>query len=116
MAEMSWNGRGINIKTYGSQSDEIRDLIKALCFITGRCYDEVAQPEKPPGEDLFWPGEWYDWGFFKFRAYKKGTVHFHFKDYDVWAALNARYAKIKGQVLPENLHRPKGRRRQPVAA
>ena len=116
MAEMSWNGRGVTIKSYGSQSDQIHDLIKALCFITGRCYDEVAQPEKPPGEGLFWPGEWYDWGFFKFRAYKKGTVHFQFKDYDVWAALNARYAKIKGQVLPENLHRPKGRRRQPVAA
>jgi hypothetical protein len=34
----------------------------------------------------------------------------------VWAALNARYARIKGQVLPEQQHRPKGRRKQPVAA
>jgi hypothetical protein len=116
MAEPRWDGRGVSLKTYGSQSNEISDLIKALCFITGCSYDEVAQPEKPPGDGIFWPGEWYDWGFFKFRAHKKGTVHFQFKDCDVWAALNARYAKIKGQVLPENLHRPKGRRRQPVAA
>jgi hypothetical protein len=34
----------------------------------------------------------------------------------VWAALNARYARIKGQVLPEQQRRPKQRRRQGVAA
>jgi hypothetical protein len=111
MAELSWNNRGVNLKTYGSQSDEIRDLIKALCFITGRSYDEVAQPEKPSGDGIFWPGEWYDWGFFRFKAFKKGTVHFEFQDEDVWAAVNARYARIKGQVLPENLAKPKPRRK-----
>jgi hypothetical protein len=111
MAELSWNNRGVNLKTYGSQSDEIRDLIKALCFITGRSYDEVAQPEKPSGDGIFWPGEWYDWGFFRFKAFKKGTVHFEFQDEEVWAAVNARYARIKGQVLPENLAKPKPRRK-----
>jgi hypothetical protein len=40
-----------------------------------------------------------------FRPYKKGTVHFEFKDREVWAALNARYARIKGQVLPEQMKR-----------
>ena len=110
MAELSWNNRGVNLKTYGSQSDEIRDLIKALCFITGRSYDEVAQPEKPSGDGIFWPGEWYEWGFFRFRAYKKGTVHFEFLDEEVWAAVNARYARIKGQVLPEVSRRKAARR------
>jgi hypothetical protein len=116
MAELSWNNRGVNLKTYGSQSDEIRDLIKALCFITGRSYDEVAQPEKPSGDGIFWPGEWYTWGFFRFRAYKKGTVHFEFLDEEVWAAVNARYARIKGQVLPESFRRKAARRprREPV--
>jgi hypothetical protein len=116
MAELSWNNRGVNLKTYGSQSDEIRDLIKALCFITGRSYDEVAQPEKPSGDGIFWPGEWYEWGFFRFRAYKKGTVHFEFLDEEVWAAVNARYARIKGQVLPEAFRRKAARRpsRQPA--
>lgn len=111
MAELSYNNRGVNLKTYGSQSDEIRDLIKALCFITGRSYDEVAQPEKPSGDGIFWPGEWYEWGFFRFRAYKKGTVHFEFLDEEVWAAVNARYARIKGQVLPEQLAKKKPRRK-----
>ena len=115
MAERSWNNRGVNLKTYGSQSDEIRDLIKALCFITGRAYDEVAQPDKPSGDDIFWPGEWYEWGFFRFKAYLKGTVHFEFLDEEVWAAVNARYARIKGQVLPEQLAK-KPRRKAPESA
>jgi predicted RNA methylase len=116
MAEPSWSGRGnVTIKT-GSASDEIRDLIKALCFITGRPFQEVSQPEAT-GDGLFWPGEWYRWGFFRFRAYKKGTIHFEFLDDEVWAAVNARYARIKGQVLPEVHRRPKrGTRRQGVAA
>jgi hypothetical protein len=115
MAELSWNGRGVNIKSYGSQSDEIRDLIKALCFITGRSYDEVAQPNKPEGDGIFWPGEWYQWGFFRFKPFKKGTVHFEFLDEEVWAAVNARYARIKGQVLPETHRRPKARKGRAAA-
>jgi hypothetical protein len=111
MAERTWNNRGVDIKSYGSQSDQIRDLIKALCFITGRNYDEVAQPKRLSANEAFWPGEWYDWGFFRFKAYLKGTVHFEFKDREVWAALNARYARIKGQVLPEQVKR-KGRGRR----
>ena len=116
LAELAYSGRGfVRIQTYGPRWDEIRDLIKALCFITGRAFEEVGTPESITANE-YWPGEWYDWGFFRFRPYKKGTVHFEFKDREVWAALNARYARIKGQVLPEQQHRPKGRRKQPVAA
>ena len=116
MAEVCWSGRGVNVKTYGAQSDEIRDLIKALCFLTGRNHAEVGQPTKP-ADGIFWPGEWYDWGFFRFKAHKKGTVHFEFKDEQVWAAVNARYARIKGQVLPETHRRPKrAGKRQGVTA
>lgn len=115
MAEVSWSDPSrVTVKSYGSQSDEIRDLIKALCFITGRPFDEVSQPEKAQS-GLYWPGVWYAWGFFRFRAYKKGTVHFEFIDEEVWAACNARYARIKGQVLPETHRRPR-RRGQAVAA
>lgn len=110
MAEPSWSDPSmVRVKTYGTQSDEIRDLIKALCFITGRPFEDVSQPER--GDNLYVPGEWYDWGFFRFRPYKKGTIHFEFKDEEVWAAVNARYARIKGQVLPEQNRRPKARRR-----
>jgi predicted RNA methylase len=115
MAELSWSGRGVQIKSYGGQAEEISDLIKALCFITGRPYAEVGQPTKP-ADGIFWPGAWYEWGFFRFKAHKKGTVHFEFLDSEVWAMVNARYARIKGAVLPETYRRPKTRRRQGVAA
>ena len=111
MAEPShFNPHLVRVKTYGGQSDEIRDMIKALCFITGRPFEEVAQPER--GDNTYEPGEWYEWGFFRFRPYKKGTVHFEFLDDEVWAAVNARYARIKGQVLPETHRRPKARKRR----
>jgi hypothetical protein len=117
MAELAYSNPGkVRIKTYGGQWDEIQDLIKALCFITGRPIEEVRTPEQI-NENQYWPGDWYDWGFFLFRPYKKGTVHFEFKDQEVWAALNARYARIKGQVLPEQIRRkPRTRRQPPVAA
>ena len=106
MAEPAWRGGGVRVLTYGSQADEIQDLIKALCFITGRNYDEVAHPKRTAGE--YWlPGQWNEWGFFRFKAHLKGTVHFEFKDDEVWAAVNARYARIKGQVLPETYRKPK---------
>ena len=111
MAEPSWSNRDrVSVKSCGRQSDEIRDLIKATCFLTGRFFGEVSQPEQT-ADGLFRPGEWYEWGFFRFRAYKKGTIHFEFKDAEVWAAVNARYARIKGQVLPESVVKAKPRRR-----
>jgi len=114
MAELAYSDpRKVRLQTYGSQWDEIQDLIKALCFITGRPIEEVRTPERI-SENQYWPGDWHDWGFFLFRPYKKGTVHFEFKDQEVWAALNARYARIKGQVLPDQLRTK--RKKQPVAA
>jgi hypothetical protein len=111
MAEPSLIGGGVTVRTYGSQSDEIRDLIKALCFLTGRPFEEVGEPRNPGVEGgRYCPGEWYTWGFFRFRAYKKGTVHFEFLNEEVWAAVNARYARIKGQVLPEVSRRKAARR------
>lgn len=47
-------------------------------------------------------GEWFEWGFFKCKAHKKGTMHFEFLDEKVWAEFNRRVAKIKGYPLPEN--------------
>ena len=111
LAQLAWsNPSKVRIETYGRQWDDIQDLIKALCYITGRAIEEVRTPERI-NENSYEPGCWYDWGFFLFRPYKKGTVHFEFKDAEVWAALNARYARIKGQVLPEQLRR---RRRAPA--
>ena len=46
-------------------------------------------------------GEWFDFSYFRCKAFKKGTMHFEFKSEDVWATLNQRIAKIKGYALFE---------------
>lgn len=46
-------------------------------------------------------GELFDWEWFQCRAYKKGTMHFTFKDKKIWALFNQRVAKIKGYPLFE---------------
>ena len=57
--------------------------------------------EKCPDSHTFEYGKWYDWGFFEIKGYKKGTMHFKFKDESVWATLNQRIAKINNWGLPE---------------
>jgi hypothetical protein len=114
LSELDWSNRGCRISGYGRAFDSIRDLIKALCFLTGRAYAEVQDPAC--GFYQIQPGAWHDWGFFEFRVYKKGTGHFRFKDLEDWAALNARIARIKGLVLPEVIRRPTRKARRPHAA
>lgn len=101
MAERTWSGRQVEIRRGYQDFTEVQDLIKALCWLTGRDYEEVKEP--PGGYTRFNPGVWMDWGFFEFKAYLKGTVHLKFKNRDDWAAINRRYAKVKGLVLPERL-------------
>jgi hypothetical protein len=150
IVQVGWEGK-INGARYGSSNLEmIEDLVKALCYITGKNYDDMVSfqdfvdypyllvkdgkylndptysfdvkiksktsnpnsydsihryQEKHPGSEIkhteiLW-GKWFDWGFFKVRAYKKGTVHFEFKEEDVWGRFNQRVAKLKGYPLPE---------------
>lgn len=41
---------------------------------------------------------------FQIKGFKKGTLHMKFKEEKVWEAVNRKYAKIKGQVLPEKMN------------
>jgi hypothetical protein len=62
-----------------------------------RCFKEKRNNELP----MF--GQWYDWTFFRIKAFKKGTMHFEFKDKAVWELFNRRVAEIKGHPLPEKI-------------
>ena len=42
LAEVRWDGRGVDLRGYQGRLGDVRDLIKALCYITGRDY---APPE-----------------------------------------------------------------------
>lgn len=44
-------------------------------------------------------GQWFNWHFFEVKAFKKGTMHFRFKDEKVWNLLNQKIAEIKGYPL-----------------
>lgn len=101
-----YNPHAIELR-YGGYADDIEDIIRALCYITGTPYDmTVGLKEFIRENDIVW-GQWEDMnlnekkGFFKIRGYKKGTMHFEFLDEDVWAKFNIAVAKIRGWQLPK---------------
>lgn len=107
----------------------LEDLLKALCYMTGKRYEDaitltdrvrgyefntvtgkIVKTERwePKIEDpnvITVPapefGELFDWEFFQVRGYKKGTMHFKFKDENVWFKFNQHIARIKGYPLFE---------------
>lgn len=97
----------VELSDYGRL--EIEDICKALCNMTGTDYDKVGtlydcvnysrySYNLSPGKE--W-GEWFVWGFFRCRGYKKGTMHFEFLDEDVWFKFNETVAKQRGWSLPK---------------
>ncbi len=84
----------------------MEDVCKALCHLTGRNYDDIEQLITHGAHSIFdekgepW-GQWFQWGFFRCKAFKKGTIHFEFLDEDVWYRFNYEVAKMKGWQLPK---------------
>jgi len=116
VTEIGWSGE---LKIRYNAQQQVDDIIKALCYMTGKNYDEVMTEKDEDGSrnlrnDLSayfnrahipW-GEWTDWNcFFRVRGYKKGTMHFEFKDEAVWMEFNQRVAKIKGWAIPQKTNR-----------
>jgi hypothetical protein len=107
LVELEWSGSGVGIK-HGTTRNNVTDLLKAMCFLTGRRFEDVEKPSC--GFYRISTGQWHQWGFFDFKVYKKGTGHFRFRDLEDWAVLNQRIARIKGLTLPEDLSSPASRR------
>jgi hypothetical protein len=61
-------------------------------------------------------GQLFTWAYFEIRAYKKGTMHFRFKDRDLWARFNQRIAKLLGYPLPEAMKPADRAKAKPSAA
>lgn len=97
-------------------SMDMDDVVKALCFLTGRAYqwkerDEDGKEHVCRMRTLYefvyqmkmeW-GQWYDWAFFRIKGFKKGTMHFEFQNDDDWAIFNQAVAKVRGWELPANV-------------
>ncbi len=87
---------------HGTNMDYLEDIHKVLCSMTATNYDNtVALHTFRNNNRSLETNKWYDWNFFEFKVFKKGSMHLKFKDVKVWEQINRSYAKAKGQVLPE---------------
>lgn len=121
--QTDYNGHTISVKSSNYRHNQLMDLEKVLCVLSGKNYDRVIGIQdtckgayfykdengndilKPYSDDhrKNRPNVWYNSEFFEFKGFKKGTIHIKFKDLKVWENLNRQYASIKGNVLPEKL-------------
>lgn len=87
------------------KGEEIDDIVKALCFLTGKQYQTNYQNTLRGffnENNIPW-GEWVIWGdFFRVKGFKKKTMHFEFLDDKVCHEFNIRVAKAKGWRLPSD--------------
>lgn len=113
MFEHNFSGK-ISISHRYSDDHIIDDLNKALCFLTGKKWDEIGSmrnfmhaPDKSyqvNGRNIdsgvvAW-GSWFEFGFFRMKGYKKGSGHVEFLDEKVWDQFNKVACKAKGWQLP----------------
>lgn len=103
----SWDNPTVHLSYYGR--DKLDDLNKALCSITGTRFEDIPDLYDFELNHAQW-GQWYEWGFFRIRFYKKGTVHCEFLDEDVWMRFNAEVARIKGWALPKNTSKTRSKK------
>lgn len=97
-----WPSSTVKLSYYSNA--KIDDIMKALCFLTGRNFDELESLDatvrnQPWGvwiQQWFKSGDKYEPAFFRVKAFKKGTMHFEFTDEEVWAKFNRTVAEIRG--------------------
>nr|WP_298935711.1 DUF4942 domain-containing protein [uncultured Dyadobacter sp.] len=101
------------VKFAPCERDESGELVKTYKYLNddGSPKESMKQYYTIKDEGVFWPGKWYDWGFFRFKLFKKGTGHFEFRDIEDWAKLNQAYGKAKGNPLPEVIFKPRRSRK-----
>lgn len=108
IVEPSWSGGSLQVRYSSYNGNKIDDLVKVMCNITGKNYNDIGTLyrfnfNKVKHEKNFEikPNEWYEFGFFDVKFFKKGTMHLKFKNIDDWYRLNQSYGKLKGFTLPE---------------
>lgn len=108
-----WPREHVRLGYYGYK-ESIEDIHLALCHLTGTPpptkYEERFQ-YIVEHQDLPW-GEWGEWGFFRIKGFKKGTMHFEFKDEEVWAKFNQAVASARGWQVGSTSKSAKNRNKQ----
>lgn len=86
--------------SYSTRAD-LTDIEKSFCYLTGQSIDNIRTIENLIRDNKIQWGEKYETTFFYVRSYKKGTMHFEFKDKKIWDLFNLRVAEAKGWQLPK---------------
>lgn len=95
-------GKYVNFKY--RRRELVMDIVRSLCYLTGTSFNECVDLEtfKANLRNVYF-GRWYDFNFFEIKCFKKGTIHFKFKDEKVWEMFNRKVAEIRGISLPEKI-------------
>jgi hypothetical protein len=93
-----------------SYENAIGDFEKALCYISGRNYEDIRTLSGSINRNTY--SSWYDSEFFKYKGYKNGNMHFEFNDEDIWGKFNQKVAELKGYPLFESKGQTKYQDRQ----
>jgi hypothetical protein len=108
IVETSWGGGSLQVRYNSYSGNKIDDLVKVLCNITAKNYNDIGtlyrfnfDKVKHEKSIEIKPNEWYEFGFFNVKFFKKGTMHVKFKNMDDWYRLNYAYGQLKGFSLPE---------------
>lgn len=94
------NLRGYNSGISFQRSEQIRDIERALCFLSGKRFEEISSIV-----DLYYHknsfGEKIESEFFETRFFKKGTMHFWWLDESLRQRFNGVVAQHRWGELPE---------------
>lgn len=79
---------------------DFQDIEKALCLISGAEYDKIKEEclTAVCEQQSLETGEWHGSYFFRFKMYKKGTLHIEFKDETLWKKFNLEACKGKNWI------------------
>jgi hypothetical protein len=83
-----------------SASRKLADIEKALCFLSGKKFDEIQSITTVYANDSFF-GKLKTSEFFHSRLYKKGTIHLEFRDLEMLENFNALIARERWGEIPE---------------
>lgn len=94
--------------SYGNSRQNLNDIDRAIAFLEGKKLESVPCTAvcareghlKACGDDF--SGVPFESTYFEMRCYKKGTLHMHFKDKELWERFNLTAARGKNW-LPDDV-------------
>lgn len=94
----SWYSEAID----NSATRKLADIEKALCFVSGKNFQDITSIEKVYGHNPHF-GEKMQSEFFETKLYKARTMHFRWLDDDLRVQFNAMVARERWNEIPESI-------------